>query len=140
MKILSVASNGEDECRMLEKKLLEFNGARVPGYNYENFVFTAVDHQDAVIAGIHGQVGGGWLHVIRIWVAADHRGQGLGRQLLRKAELAAIEKRCHGAYLCTYSFQRPRFYEGCGYRMFGQLDQFCGPHAKYFMEKALVEG
>ena len=139
MKIIPVAAPGEDECRFFEKKLLEFNGAQVPGYAYENIVFTAVDQGDTVIAGIHGRIGGGWLYVVSLWVAADYRGQGLGRQLLRQAEMAAIEKNCHGAYLYTYSFQSPRFYEGCGYRIFGQLEKFCGPHAKYFMKKTLVE-
>ena len=138
MKILQIPSPDEDAWTYLENKLLAFNGSRVDGYGYENIVFTAVEQDDAVIAGIHGQIGGGWLYIVSLWVEADYRGQGLGQQLLRKAELSAIEKGCHDAYLYTYSFQNPRFYEHCGYRVFGQLDNFCGSHAKYYMKKELV--
>ena len=63
----------------------------------------------------------------------------MGRQLLEVAETTAIGKNCHSAYLYTYSFQSPEFYEHCGYRIFGKLEKFCGPHAKYFMKKALIE-
>ena len=138
MKIVKAPASGDDEAAFLEARLLEFNGAQVDGYAYENVIFKAVVH-DAAIAGIHGQIGGGWLYIVSLWVAADYRGQGLGRRLLRTVEKAALAKDCHGAYLYTYSFQSPRFYEGCGYRIFGQLENFCGQHAKYFMKKALVE-
>ena len=139
MKIVQAPAPGDDEAAFLEARLLEFNGAQVPGYAYENVIFNAVDDEDAVIAGIHGQIGCGWLYVVSLWVAADCRGQGLGRRLLHTLEKAAAAKDCHGAYLYTYSFQSPRFYERCGYRIFGQLEPFCGPHAKYFMKKTLIE-
>jgi len=138
MKIVPEPSPCQSEAAFFEKKLLAFNASQVNGYAYENVGFKAVDG-DAVVAGIHGQIGGGWLYIVSLWVEADYRGRGLGRQLLETAEETALAKHCHGAYLYTYSFQSPQFYEGCGYRTFGKLDKFCGPHAKYFMKKALIK-
>ena len=139
MKILQASSPGDSEAALFEAKLLAFNASQVDGYAYENVFFKAIDKDDAVIAGIHAQIGCGWLYIASLWVAAECRGQGLGQRLLRMAEKSAVAKNCHGAYLYTYSFQSPRFYERCGYLIFGQLENFCGPHAKYFMKKTLVE-
>ena len=139
MKIIQTSSSNDDEAAFFEAKLLAFNASQVDGYAYENILFKAVDKDDTVIAGIHGQIGGGWLYIVSLWVAADYRGEGLGQRLLRMAEKSAVAKNCQGAYLYTYSFQSPRFYERCGYRIFGQLENFFGPHAKYFMKKTLVE-
>ena len=139
MKIVRIPAPGANEAAFLEARLLAFNGRQVPGYAYENIVFNAVD-DDAVIAGIHGQIGGGWLYIVSLWVADDRRGQGLGRRLLQRAENTAAAKNCHSAYLYTYSFQNPQFYQRCGYRVFGKLENFGGSHIKFFMQKELVEG
>ena len=39
----------------------------------------------------------------------------------RAAEETAIKQNCHGAYLYTYSFQSPKFYEKFGYEVSGKL-------------------
>ncbi len=96
-----------------------------------------IDDSDTIIAGLQGQVGGRWLYIASLWVDDAHRGRGLGKKLLVAAEQIAVEKECTGAYLYSYSFQNPGFYERLGYQIFGTLDGFCDDHAKYFMKKRL---
>lgn len=41
------------------------------------------------------------------------------------------------AYLDTFSFQAPGFYQRAGYRVFGELPDFPAGHRRYFMTKEL---
>ena len=127
----------ERDFSFLEQKLFDFNCSKVDRYSYENLTIKAI-MADSIIGGIQVQIGGGWLYIASLWVDENHRGKGIGKRLLNLAEKTASEKGCHGVYLYTYSFQSPRFYEKSGYSIFGQLEEFCGTHAKYFMKKSLV--
>lgn len=137
MEIVFDNQPGEKEIAFLERQLLDFNCSTVQGYSYEHFIIKGVDSPDSIIAGIHGQIGGGWLCIASLWVGEDYRGKGIGKRLLFLAEKEASERNCRGAYLYTYSFQSPRFYEKQGYRIFGELEHFSGGHTKYFMKKRL---
>jgi GNAT superfamily N-acetyltransferase len=97
------------ELQRLENRLLRFNADIISGYGYDDFIHKAVAASGALAAAIHGQIGGGWLYVAGLWVAARHRGRGLGTQLLTMAESTAVAADCRGAYLYTYSFQAPDF-------------------------------
>src|SRR3981189_1967853 len=71
---------------------------------------------DAYNAGKVGPDGSEDLWVIAwLWVAPPRRGEGLGARLLQQAEDAARDRGCVGAYLYTFSFQAPHFYQrrGC---------------------------
>ena len=135
MRILFESKPSHTETAFFEQALFAFNRSKIGDYSYEDFTFKAIDSSDAVVAGIHGQVGGGWLYIASLWVDEDHRGKGIGRQLLCSAEKTAAEKNCHGAYLYTYSFQSPRYYQKFGYRIFGELEHSCGEHTKFFLKK-----
>lgn len=138
MEFILESKPSQKEIAFLEQKLFNFNCSKVDHYSYDDFIIKANDSVGSMIAGIHGQIGSGWLYVASLWVAETHRGQGIGENLLRLAEKKASEKNCHGAYLYTYSFQSPQFYEKYGYRIFGKLEKFCGEHTKYFMKKKLA--
>ena len=137
MKTVFDPNPGNRELKFLEQQLMSFNCSRIEGYAYEDFLIKSIDDTGAVVAGLHGQVGGGWLYIQALWVAEAHRGRGMGKELLASAEKVAVEKGCSGAYLYTYSFQSPGFYERSGYRIFGTLEGFCDDHSKYFMKKRL---
>ena len=118
--------------------MINFNCLKVDNYSYENFIIKAISDSNSIIAGIHGQIGCDWLYIASLWVDENHRGEGVGKKLLGLAEKIASEKKCHGIYLYTYSFQSPRFYEKLGFSIFGKLENFCGEHTKYFMKKSLA--
>jgi GNAT superfamily N-acetyltransferase len=72
-----------------------------------------------------------------LWVAQPYRGRGVGSRLLSDAETVAREKRCRGAYLDTFTFQAPKFYEKHGYREFGRLSDFPAGQSRIWLAKPL---
>ena len=78
-----------------------------------------------------------WLHISVLSVDARHRGQGHGRALMARAEAVARERGCTGAWVDTFSFQAPGFYERVGYRQFGELPSYPDEHRRIFYSKPL---
>ncbi|HBH02251.1 MAG TPA: hypothetical protein DDZ42_10080 [Candidatus Rokubacteria bacterium] len=74
---------------------------------------------DEIRGGLLGAIWGEWLHVAILWVAEPLRGRGHGRALLAAAESHASERGCHDAFLETFSFQAPAFYQKLGWQVFG---------------------
>ncbi len=71
-----------------------------------------------VLGGLLGNIWGAWLHVRTLAVAAPARGRGFGRELMKRAELYALERGCIDAFLDTFSFQARPFYEKRKYQLF----------------------
>jgi ribosomal protein S18 acetylase RimI-like enzyme len=71
-------------------------------------------------------------------VPEAQRGAGIGRELMRRAEAEAVERGCLGAWLDTFSFQAPGFYERLGYSIFGRIDDYPPGHSRFFMRKSLA--
>jgi GNAT superfamily N-acetyltransferase len=72
-----------------------------------------------------------------MWVADSQRGKGHGSALLTAVEDYAAKNGHTLAYLETTSFQARPFYEGLGYRVFGELvgiDEGC---TLFFLRKDL---
>lgn len=137
MSIHAEFNPSAEDIDFLEEKLLEHNCGQVEDYAYEHFIIKSVDDDGAMVAGLHGELGGGWLYIGHLWIDTGHRGQGLGKKLLVQAEAIAVERQCVGIYLYTYSFQNPAFYEKQGYHVFGAIDPFFDDHAKLYMQKIL---
>jgi GNAT superfamily N-acetyltransferase len=70
-------------------------------------------------------------------VADGERKLGLGRTLMERAEQEAVLGGCLHAYVDTFSFQAPGFYEKLGYERFGVLDDFPPGHQRIFFVKSL---
>lgn len=95
------------------------------------------DEAGEPIAGLTGNVLGPYFYVARLWVAGTHRGKGLGRALMESAERRAAAMGATTAYLNTFGFQSPGFYEGLGYTTFAQLEGPTEDENRYFMNKPL---
>lgn len=92
----------------------------------------------AVAGGLVGATNWGWLHIRYLAVPSDHRGQGIGRTLMYRAEEAARQRGCRAAWVDTYSFQAPGFYERLDYRLFGELPDYPPGQKRLFYWKPLV--
>jgi GNAT superfamily N-acetyltransferase len=92
---------------------------------------------DAIVGGLLGDTNWDWLHIDILSVAAHLRGRGYGRQLMERAEALARERGCGGAWVDTYSFQSPGFYQRLGYRVFGTLPSYPGAEQRIFLMKTL---
>jgi len=92
-------------------------------------------HPESGEAGLFGSTAYGYLHVDMLFVPESLRGSGLGSRLMQQAEQEAIRRGCHGAYLETFDFQAPGFYDRLGYSVFGRLDDTPSGHTRFFLRK-----
>lgn len=138
MKLIYADRPDKNDRKYLDDKLMGFNGDIIKGYVFNNFLYKLTDESGAIIAGIDCMIGGGWVEIISLWVSEENRKKQIGQRLLSEAEKTAKEKGCHGAYLYTYSFQAPAFYEKQGYSIFGALENYYKKHSKFYMKKRLV--
>ena len=91
----------------------------------------------AADGGLTARIGFGWMFVELLFVPERLRGQGVGRELMSRAETVAREKGCVGIYLDTFSFQAPGFYKKLGYAVFGEITDYPAGHSRFFLSKRL---
>ena len=91
-----------------------------------------------IIGGLWGWTSRGWLYVDLLFVPESLRASGIGRSLMQRAEREALGRGCHAAWLSTFSFQAPDFYQKLGYRVFGELPDYPLGHSSIFLTKRLV--
>ena len=70
-------------------------------------------------------------------VGEAFRGQGLGSRLLEAAENEARQRGCKYAFVDTFSFQAPAFYEKHGYREVFTLEDYPYTEKRHYYTKAL---
>jgi GNAT superfamily N-acetyltransferase len=99
------------------------------------FVLRAPDEE--IVGGVIGATYWDWLHVDLMWIKEEFRGRGYGQRLLTAAEDEARQRGAKNAYLDTFTFQAPGFYEKYGYQVFGELSDFPAGHQRYFLRKQL---
>jgi GNAT superfamily N-acetyltransferase len=105
--------------------------------DYASVTFLLKDSREEVRGGLLGAMWGRCLHIQILWVAESLRGRGHGRRLLEAAETLAIERGCLHAFLESFSFQAPLFYQNLGYEVFGEADDWPEGHTHYFLRKRL---
>ncbi|MEZ0106677.1 GNAT superfamily N-acetyltransferase [Catenulispora sp. EB89] len=90
-----------------------------------------------VVGGLSGRTSLGLFFVDLFFVPKDLRGNGLGAEILRRAEDEARARGCCAAVLYTISFQAPEFYRKQGWTVFGEVP--CDPPgtSRVFMTKEL---
>ncbi len=117
----------------LGQRINAFHSASVP---FEAVRFgLEVTRGGVLVAGLSGVMSWGWLFVEALWVDAALRGQGVGRELMARAEAHALASGCHGAWLD--SFQAVGFYQALGYARFGALEDYPAGQTRVFLRKSL---
>ena len=114
-----------------------FNNQQAGEDNASSLCFALQGEDGSIHGGVIGQIFWDWLHVNLMWIKPELRRQGLGSRLLTAIESAVRERGACHAYLDSYSFQAPGFYEVHGYRVFGALDDYPQGHQLFFMQKDL---
>lgn len=99
---------------------------------------TVRDGEGAIVGGCIFHLRWHWLEVEDLWLDDGWRGRGLGRTLLAAVEAEAMRRGCTKARLDTASFQARPFYEKCGYRTWGTIDDYPPGHAVHYMAKDLT--
>lgn len=135
MRISIEADPGAPARELIDRGLDIFNEAKAGAADYRDLWVIARDDGGAPIAGLKARTFYGWMFVDWLWVSPEARGGGVGSALLAAAEAEARARGCAGAFLDTYSFQAPEFYEKHGYESFGRIDDFPPGHACIWLKK-----
>lgn len=127
----------EEEVSALRRQLVNYNITRAQADEGQSLAIFVKDDDGRLLAGVYGWLWGQCMEVDNLWVTERLRGQGIGRELMRKLEEAARSRGGKTAVLDTYSFQAPEFYESLGYELFGIVDGYGHGHQKHFFRKDL---
>ena len=93
------------------------------------------DEHGRLLAGLVAETFGNWLEIEYLFVKEDLRGQGIGSQLLQQAESEAKKRNCCFAFVNTYQFQAPNFYQKHGYKeVFTLKDYPCTGQRHYYQK------
>ncbi len=131
--------------QFLKRMIREFNNAHsvhhrqireAGAVHYINII--VADEAGQWIGGISAEVYWEWMEINDFWLRDDARGHGLGKSLLVQAEKAAVEMGAARALLTTFSFQARGFYERCGYRVVGEIQDYPPGSTYYTMVKMLA--
>jgi ribosomal protein S18 acetylase RimI-like enzyme len=137
MELELTAHPAHGDVQVLSDGLERFNRATVGGDGVKTPVAVWMRRGDRVLGGAYGDTHYGWLYLSLLWVDEAFRGRGWGGRLVRHFEAEGAARGCHGAWVDTYEFQAPTFYERLGYREFGRLDEFPPGSARLFFSKPL---
>ena len=97
-----------------------------------------VDAHGTSIGGLVAATYWTWFVLDVMAIEPSWRGQGLGTQLLLRAEEEARNRGCTRAHTSTYPFQALRFYQHHGYTIVGQLDNYPEGATLYWLAKSLA--
>ncbi|BAY25425.1 putative N-acetylmannosamine-6-phosphate epimerase superfamily protein [Calothrix sp. NIES-2100] len=127
-----------EDIRTVINQLVEYNNhQQTEKDEYQPLAVLIRDDRHEIVGGLVGETQWGWLFISHLWVSEALRGQGYGKQLMAKAEVAAKQRGCSYAYLDTFSFQSLGFYQRLGYQIFGVLENFPPGHQRYFLKKEI---
>lgn len=127
-----------DAIEFITQQIIKFNNNRAGSEgNYKPLAIFLRDSDNHVMGGLVGETYWQWLYVDVLWVHESLRREGYGDALLAAAEQEAVKRGCQYAYLDTFSFQAPEFYQKRGYIVFGELPNFPQGYRRYFLKKEL---
>ena len=72
-----------------------------------------------------------------LWVSESLRGRNIGSEILLQAEQTAKERGCRFAFLDTFGFQAPLFYQKHGYQEAFVLEEYPLTGKRYYFTKNL---
>ena len=117
--------------------ITNFNRQQAGDDSEKLLCFVVQGPDEEIVGGIIGATHWDWLYINLMWLKEAFRGRGYGHQLLTHAEDEARKRGAKHAYLDTFSFQSPDFYNQHGYQVFGELEDFPTGHQRYYMKKKL---
>lgn len=105
--------------------------------NAQRICFAVQGPGQEIVGGVIAAIYWDWLYIDLMWMQKDLRRHGYGSRLLSLVEDEARRRGAKHAFLDTFSFQAPGFYQRQGYRVFGELRDFPLGHQRYYLTKQL---
>lgn len=138
-----LSTEGSDADRVfVRQQLRAYNCEQLPGFfdmgdGDIKLAVYARDPDGQIVGGIIGEIHWTTLMIDYLWAAEVQRGRGLGSALLRGIEAEGARLGCTSAYVTTFDFQAPAFYQRLGFRIIGQLDDYPPGHTLYMLRHYL---
>ena len=126
-----------EDVQLIRDQLIAYNRARAEDPRWNRLNLFVRDETRKIHGGLVGEIYFGWLFVALLWIEEPLRRHGWGGRLLRRAEEEAAARGCHSAWLDTFSFQAPEYYQRHGYEVFGRLDDYPPGQTRFFLRKRL---
>ena len=136
-RIVNVGNPGDAEWSAIGPGIHEYNTQHAGETNHQGLCFVLHTPDEEIVGGVIGSTYWDWLYIDLLWLKEELRGHGYGHRLLTAAEEEARQRGAKNAYLDTFSFQAPDFYQQHGYRVFGTLEDFPTGHQRFFLTKEL---
>ena len=95
------------------------------------------DEKGNLMAGLVAETFGNWLEIEYLFVKEELRGQRIGSKLLQRAENEAKNRNCRFAFVNTYQFQAPDFYQKHGYKEVFALQDYPYTGQRFYYQKDL---
>lgn len=136
--LIEQAERPDDAYMPIWAPLLKFNQETVGEAQGIAFALTVrAPDSPEVLGGLWALSLWGSFYIGLLVAPEGGRGQGLGSDLLARAEREARDRDCRQMWLDTYAFQARTFYERHGFTVFGQIDGPTPMFPRWFMQKAL---
>ena len=138
--VVSLGGDDPDLARVLDAHIYTFNVEATGLDDGRGLTLRAEDAAGGLAAGLSGWTWGRCGYVDVLWVAPEHRGQGLGTRLMDAAEAEASARGCTRMVLSTHTFQAPDFYRRRGYVETGRTPDYPEGHGQVHLTKPLGDG
>lgn len=138
IRLTTTDTPAAEEVALIGQNLTAYNDADVGPSGRRVLAVTVRDEAGALLAGISGYTGWGWLYVQWLWVHESLRGQGMAGQMLTAAEDEARARGCHSAWIDTFNPIAEKAYTRQGYAVFGELPDFPVGRSRKFLQKRLT--
>jgi ribosomal protein S18 acetylase RimI-like enzyme len=126
----------EERKRILDP-LAAYNEARVGPENWREFVLSASSDAGEPVAGLLGFAQWNHFFVAALYVEQPFRKEGIGSELMKRAETLALDQACDAIHLDTFDYQAPGFYERLGFKVFGTLEDYPPGHQRFYLVKRI---
>lgn len=123
--------------QVVDEGIGAFNDAEPALADVAALAVFAHDEAGQVVGGAVGRSWGEAAELQQLWVVDERRHQGVGGELMRRFEQAALERGVKLVYLETFSFQAPAFYARLGYGEALRLSGMTRGISKFIMTKSL---
>jgi GNAT superfamily N-acetyltransferase len=120
--------------------LVVYNEAQVGPENWREFALSAISSTTEPVGGLFGFTQWNHFFVAALYVEQQFRRDGIGRELMKRAEALALEQGCDVIYLDSFDYQAPGFYEKLGFKVFGKLEDYPPGHQRLYLEKRIRDG
>ena len=137
MKYVETQNITEQDKDAIFEQLLKYNLSHIEDKSPQDIGIYLEDDNGNKVAGLIGDTHGNWLEIEYLWVNDDLRGQNIGTELMQKAESIAKSRGCKYAFLNTFSFQAPDFYNKLGYKEEFVLNEYPRTGKRHYYTKQL---